>query len=128
MSELQKGDIVTAIYKTGKYIAEFSEERPNGMLVRVLGVLKHPMQGDLHHPKDAEVGFFHERRALSYREGAIIPKQMVKKYEGEVPDYSESLKEALGKLKAELENDSGAWAEMSLRNVETLEKEYFHRH
>ncbi|WP_053367572.1 kinase-associated lipoprotein B [Bacillus sp. FJAT-27245] len=125
MSELQKGDIVTAIYKTGKYIAEYTEERPNGVLVRILAVLKHPMQGDLHHPKDAEVGFFHERRALSYREGAMIPKQMVKKYGGDVPDYKDSLKESLEKMKAELQNDSGTWAEMSLRNLEVLEKEYF---
>ncbi|WP_316571569.1 kinase-associated lipoprotein B [Neobacillus sp. YIM B06451] len=127
MSELQKGDIVTAIYKTGKYIAEYTEERPNGILVRILAVLKHPMQGDLHHPKDAEVGFFHERKALSYREGAMIPKQMVKKYDGDVPDYKDSLKESLDKMKAELQKDAGAWAEMSLRNLETLEKEYFLR-
>ncbi|RDU36906.1 kinase [Neobacillus piezotolerans] len=125
MSELQKGDIVTAIYKTGKYIAEYVEERPNGMLVRILAVQKHPMQGDLHHPKDAEVGFFHERRALSYREGAMIPKQMVKKFSGEVPDYNQSLKDALEKMKAELTNETGAWGEMSLRNLEALEKEYF---
>ncbi len=127
LSELQKGDIVTAIYKTGKYIAEYTEERPNGILVRILAVLKHPMQGDLHHPKDAEVGFFHERKALSYREGAMIPKQMVKKYDGDVPDYKDSLKESLDKMKAELQKDAGAWAEMSLRNLETLEKEYFLR-
>ncbi|RHW42620.1 kinase [Neobacillus notoginsengisoli] len=125
MPDFQKGEIVTAIYKTGKYIGEFVEERPNGMLVRVLAVMKHPMQGDLHHPKDAEVGFFHERRALAFREGAMIPKQMVKKYEAQVPDYQESLREALGKMKTELENESGPWAEMSLRNIETLDKEYF---
>ncbi|WP_415926409.1 kinase-associated lipoprotein B [Neobacillus sp. SCS-31] len=125
MSEFQKGDIVTAIYKTGKYIAEYAEERPNGILVRILAVLKHPMQGDLHHPKDAEVGFFHERKALSYREGAMIPKQMVKKYDGAVPDYKDSLKESLEKMKEELQKDTGAWAEMSLRNLEILEKEYF---
>ena len=125
LAEFQQGDIVTAIYKTGKYIGEFVEERTNGMLVRVLAVLKHPMQGDLHHPKDAEVGFFHERRALSYREGAVIPKQMVKKYEGDVPEYKDSLKEALAKMKSELQSETGPWAEMSLRNMETLEKEYF---
>lgn len=125
LSELKKGDIVTAIYKTGKYIAEYAEERPNGILVRVLAVQKHPMQGDLHHPKDAEVGFFHERRALSYREGAMIPKQMVKKFDGPVPDYKESLKEALDKMKAGLKDEGGNWADMSLRNLETLEKEYF---
>jgi kinase-associated protein B len=125
LSIFNQGEIVTGIYKTGKYIAEFVEERPAGMLVRVLAVLKHPLQGDLHHPKDAEVGFFHERRALSYREGAVIPKQMVKKYEGDIPEYKASLKEALGKMKAELEGDDSAFAEMSLRNIEALEQDYF---
>ncbi|OCA87587.1 kinase [Bacillus sp. FJAT-27225] len=125
MSEFKKGDIVTAIYKTGKYIGEFVEERPAGFLVRVLAVTKHPMQGDLHHPKDAEVGFFHERRALSFREGAVIPKQMVKKHEGDVPEYKESLKLALEKLKDELEGEESAFAQMSLRNIESLEKDYF---
>ncbi len=58
MSEFQIGDKVTAIYKTGKYIGEITEERAQHYLVRVLAVLTHPMQGDLHHPKNADVKFF----------------------------------------------------------------------
>ena len=67
-------------------------------VVKVLAVLKHPVQGDLHNVKQADVPFFHERRALAFREQTNIPEQMVKKYEGEIPDYTDSLKLAL-KLK-----------------------------
>ena len=124
VSELQIGDIVTGIYKTGKYIGELTEVRPQHYLVRVLGVLKHPMQGDLHNPKDADVLIFHERRALAFREQANIPKQMVKKFEGEIPDYQESLKEAMAKMKKDLEDAPSEWAEMSLKALGALEKDY----
>ncbi|QCJ43944.1 kinase [Bacillus sp. S3] len=124
MAELQVGDVVTAIYKTGKYIGEITEIRPQHYLVRVLAVLKHPMQGDLHSPKDADVLIFHERRALSFREQANIPKQMVKHFEDEVPEYQVSLKEAMAKMKTELAETQTKWAEMSLKALETLEKDY----
>jgi kinase-associated protein B len=124
VSEFQIGEIVTAIYKTGKYIGEITEIRPQYYLVRVLAVLKHPMQGDLHNPKDADVLIFHERKALSYREQANIPYKMVKPFESEVPDYLESLKNAVAKMKQELAETSSEWAEMSLRAMESLEKDY----
>ncbi|MBO0958903.1 kinase-associated lipoprotein B [Neobacillus sp. MM2021_6] len=122
--ELQVGEVVTGIYKTGKYIGEITEIRPQHYLVRVLAVMKHPMQGDLHSPKDADVLIFHERRALSFREQANIPKQMVKPFENEVPEYMESLKEAVAKMKTELSAAGSEWAEMSLKAMETLEKDY----
>jgi len=125
MEELQVGQIVTGIYKTGKYIGEITDIRPQHYLVRVLAVLKHPIQGDLHHPKTADVLIFHERRALSYREQTNVPKQMVKPYEGEVPEYLTSLKEAVNKMKAELAETPTEWADMSLKMVESLEKDYF---
>lgn len=124
MPEFQVGEIVTAIYKTGKYIGEITEIRPQHFLVRVLAVLKHPMQGDLHNPKDADVLIFHERKALSYREQANIPYKMVKRFESEVPDYLESLKDAVAKMKQELTETSSEWAEMSLKAIESLEKDY----
>lgn len=124
VSELQIGEIVTAIYKTGKYIGEITEVRPQHYLVRILAVLKHPMQGDLHNPKDADVLIFHERKALSYREQANIPYKMVKSFENEVPDYTESLKEAVAIMKKELAETSSEWAEMSLKALESLEKDY----
>jgi kinase-associated protein B len=125
MEELQIGTIVTGIYKTGKYIGEITDVRPQHYLVKVLAVMKHPMQGDLHSPKNADVLIFHERKALSFREQANIPKQMVKPFTGEVPNYLESLKEAVRKMKDELAADSSKWAEMSMNNLESLEKDYF---
>lgn len=125
MSEIQIGDKVTAFYKTGKYIGEVTDIRPESILVRVLAVLIHPTQGDLHSPKDAEVLLFHERKALAYREQANIPVKMVKPYENSIPEYKESLKEALQKMKEKLEADDSVWAQKSLENIASLEKEYF---
>ncbi|WP_071460534.1 kinase-associated lipoprotein B [Bacillus massilinigeriensis] len=125
MSSFNIGDTVTAIYKTGKYIGEVTDIRPEHYLVRVLAVLKHPMQGDLHHPKQTGVGFFHERKALSFREQANIPRTMVRHFEECIPNYQDSLHEALSKMKTELENDSSDWARKSLQSIETLQKEYF---
>lgn len=125
MDELKKGDTVTAIYKTGKYIGELTEIRSQHYLVRVLAVLKHPVQGDLHSPKEAEGVFFHERRALAFREQTNVPKQMVKLHTGDVPEYTESLREAVGKMKTDLTADGSAWAQKSLQNIRELEKDYF---
>ncbi|UII55364.1 kinase-associated lipoprotein B [Cytobacillus spongiae] len=127
MSELIIGDRVTAIYKTGKYIGEITDIRPSHYLVRVLAVVKHPMQGDLHNPKQVDVGIFHERRALAYQEQTNVPKQMVKRYEDEMPDYQASLKDAINRLKQELETDTSTWAEQSLKNMSILEEDYFNR-
>ncbi|WP_462411132.1 kinase-associated lipoprotein KapB [Neobacillus sp. Marseille-QA0830] len=125
MEDMQAGTIVTGIYKTGKYIGEITEVRLQHYLVRVLAVVKHPMQGDLHHPKEADVGFFHERRALSYREQANIPKQMVKPFDGDVPDYKQSLQNAVLKMKDELSGQLSEWSEKSLQSINSLEKDYF---
>ncbi|WP_404329713.1 kinase-associated lipoprotein B [Mesobacillus maritimus] len=125
MSDFKVGDKVTGIYKTGKYAGEITDIRPEHYLVRVLAVLKHPMQGDLHSPKDVEVGFFHERRALAFREQANIPKKMVKSFENDIPDYQTSLKDAIAQFKEALQNDESQWAAQSIKNIETLEKDYF---
>lgn len=125
MSEHKIGEIVTAFYKTGKYIGEITDIRPEHYLVRILAVLKHPMQGDIHSPKDGEVPFFHERRALAYREQANIPMKMVKPYKEDIPNYIKSLRAAVDKMKEELQKESSSWAEKSMKNIETLEKDYF---
>ncbi|MER2058452.1 MAG: kinase-associated lipoprotein B [Niallia sp.] len=126
MSELSIGSIVTAFYKTGKYIGEITDIRPQSYLVRVLAVLKHPMQGDLHQPKEAMVEIFHERKALSYREQMNAPKKMVKLYtEESVPSYPDSLQTALKKLQQELEGDDSAFATQSLKNLKILNAEYY---
>src|SRR5574342_533893 len=113
MAEFKIGDIVTSFYKTGKYIGEVTDIRPDHYLVRTLAVLKHPTQGDLHNPKEVGFGFFHERKALAFREQANIPKQMVKPFNDFVPEYQNSLKSSLEKLKAELQEDESDWAKLS---------------
>ncbi|KAB7666464.1 kinase-associated lipoprotein B [Bacillus sp. B1-b2] len=126
MSELTVGSIVTAFYKTGKYIGEITEIRAQSYLVRVFAVLKHPIQGDLHHPKETSVGIFHERKALSYREQMNAPKSMVKLYQEEqIPSYQDSLANALYKLEQELSKENTDYSSMSLTNLDILKKEYY---
>lgn len=125
MSELRIGDHVTAMNKTGKYIGEITDIRPEHYLVKVLAVLKHPMQGDIHHPKDTDVGFFHERRALAFREQTNVPIKMVKLYEEEIPEYKVSLRAAVDKMKQELTETASPWAKECLELVNSLEKDYF---
>ncbi|MFD0767354.1 kinase-associated lipoprotein B [Bacillus sp. CGMCC 1.60114] len=120
----QIGDVVTGIYKTGKYIGEITNVRPQHYLVKVLAVVKHPMQGDLHNVKQADVPFFHERRALAFREQTNIPQQMVKRYEGNVPDYKESLQTALTEQIRQLQEDDSPFAKRSLQMLEQLKHDY----
>ncbi|GGE80184.1 kinase-associated lipoprotein B [Priestia taiwanensis] len=122
--QLAIGDIVTGIYKTGKYIGEITNIRPAHYVVRVLSVLKHPTQGDLHNPKETEGVFFHERRALAFREQTNIPQTMVKRYEGDVIEYKESLRTALEKQADSLREDGSEWATKCLENLQTLATEY----
>lgn len=116
------GEIVTCIYKTGKYIGEVTNSRPGSYVVKVLAVLKHPVQGDLHNVKQADVPFFHERRALAFREQTNIPEQMVKKYEGEIPDYTDSLKLALETQMNSFSEDDSPFAVRSLETLEQLKR------
>ncbi len=60
------GEIVTGIYKTGKYIGEVTNSRPGSYVVKVLAVLKHPVQGDLHNVKQADVPFFPRKTCFSF--------------------------------------------------------------
>ncbi|UCZ53595.1 kinase-associated lipoprotein B [Bacillus shivajii] len=125
--QLQIGDIVTGIYKTGKYIGEIIGEHPRmpHYVVKVLAVEKHPQQGDLHSPKNVDVPLFHNRRALGHNEKANMPKAQIRRFEGEVPDYKESLRQALQDQKQTLIEDGSDWANKSLTSLETLEEDYF---
>lgn len=123
--EVKIGDLVTAMNKTGKYIGEVTEDRGNSYLVKVLAVLKHPMQGDLHHPKQTDVTLFHQRRALSFREQTNVPKHLVKPYDGVVPDYKDSLKIAVEKMKEELHKEITEFNILSLKQMEELSIDYF---
>lgn len=124
-NEIKLGSLVTAINKTGKYIGEITDIREQSYLVKVLAVLKHPMQGDLHNPKQVEVTMFHARRALAYREQTNVPKKMVKLYHDPVPSYLDSLQIAVDRIKKELSNDDSLWSKKSLETIQELEQDYF---
>jgi kinase-associated protein B len=125
MAEFQIGDAVKVFYKTGVYTGEITNIKPAHYLVKILSVQKHPEQGDLHQPKHADVPFFHERRALAFQEQVNIPFHMAKRYEENHPDYEESLRAAVEKLKQKLNEDDSLWAKKSLEHINTLSHEYF---
>lgn len=65
-NQFQVGDHVKGFYKTGVYIGEITDVKPMHYLVKILAVLTHPKQGDLHHPNQADVPFFmNEKRSLT---------------------------------------------------------------
>lgn len=125
VEEKKIGDVVTGIYKTGKYIGIVTDIRPMHYLVQVKAVIKHPQQGDLHNPKQADVQIFHERRALAFNEQTNVPKQMVKSFDEDMPDYDQSLQKAVIAMKQDLEEMNTEWAKLSLNRLLVLEKEYF---
>lgn len=119
------GDRVIAEYKSGQYIAEICELHPPKATVKVLAVCKHPLQGDLHRPHQTAVRLFHQRKALAYQEKVMLPLELLERYEGTVPDYSESLRQAVAREKAELQKQEGAWAQRALQELCSLEADYF---
>lgn len=123
-SELQPGALVRAAYKTGEYIGEVVEP-PSAVkvAVQIKAVLKHPTQGDLHHPMDPDVGFFHQRRALAFREIALMPLDTIRAYHGTVPEYETSLRQALEQEREQLDR-MVRWAQRCLQELETLRGEY----
>jgi kinase-associated protein B len=123
---LQPGDMVTASYKSGEYIGELVELYPPRVaVVKILAVLKHPEQGDLHHPFAVNVPLFHQRRALAYQEKASAPLTSFRPYTGEVPEYTASLRQALEKEITKLKEDGSEWGKRCLVELEALQKEYF---
>ncbi|QQZ10518.1 kinase-associated lipoprotein B [Heyndrickxia vini] len=116
--------IVTFFNKTGKYIGEITGIYPDHYVVRTLAVLKHPMQGDLHHPKETDVAFFHERKALAYREQSNIPLKMVKPYDGDVPKYNDSLKQSVEKMINDLTAEETDFNAKSIESLRSIQREY----
>jgi len=119
----QLPETVRISYKTGEYIGETVEREERRLLVKVLAVLKHPTQGDLHHPYEPDTPMFHERRALSYTEKVWVPVRESEPYGGAVPAYGDSLKQA---LEAELVrvDKLKRWAEQCIGNLESLRRDY----
>ncbi|WP_029191409.1 kinase-associated lipoprotein B [Paenibacillus elgii] len=123
-SMLTPGTMVRASYKTGDYIGEVVELSPTGKVaVKIAAVVKHPTQGDLHNPMDPDVAFFHQRRALAYQEIALMPPNTVRPHHGTVPDYRESLRQALVQEREQLKR-TVRWAERCLEELDRLEGEY----
>ncbi|WP_421617788.1 kinase-associated lipoprotein B [Brevibacillus sp. TJ4] len=118
------GDIVRVPYKTGEYVAEVVENHESKLLVKVLAVTKFPTQGDLHTSYEVDVPLFHQRPALSYQEKFMVPVQSVIRYNGAIPDYKESLKNALEREMEKLKKMS-AWAQRCLVELENIHKETF---
>lgn len=124
MPDKQVGQIVRAHYKSGTYIGEITEDRGDRFLITVLAVQKHPMQGDLHNPGKVDEVFFHERKALAYKEKVNVAKPAVHPFEEEVPDYSLSRQNAVNKLKEKLASKDSDFNKRALKTLEALEEQY----
>lgn len=124
MNDIQgMAEIVKISYKSGDYIGETIDRDERRLLIKVLAVLQHPTQGDLHNPYDPDAVMFHERRALSYTEKVWVPTQTAQSYSGAIPDYRESLQTALG-IEMERLDRLKRWSERCLEQLTTLQKDY----
>lgn len=122
----QKGDLVIATYKTGEYVCRYIEDRhERNAVVEVLAVRRHPTQGDLHNPNQVEVALFHQRKALAFHEKAVVHQSGLVAFEGEAPDYYESLRQALNEKVEKLEARDDEWATRSIEQLKDLERDYF---
>ncbi|MFS0751025.1 sporulation phosphorelay system protein KapB [Oceanobacillus sp. 1P07AA] len=127
MSNLVKGDTVKAHYKSGTYIGIVQEDRGQQYLIEVRAVLKHPLQGDLHnYGQTGEDVFFHERKALSFKEKMNVKKPAVHAYETEeIPPYDESLQKAIATYKEKLNQNSTVFSLQCLKMLEQLEVTHY---
>lgn len=117
------GELVTVQVRTGIYIGEVFELYEKRLVVKILAVLKHPEQGDLHHPYEPDVPMFHERRALAYTEKTTVLPKDVQRYNGVVPDYKQSLAEAAQHELLRLDKLQ-RWAAKSKATLEDVIKTY----
>lgn len=122
--QFNPGSIVQVTNKTGKYIAEVVEWNSDRALVKIIAVLRHPTQGDLHNPRQINV-VFHQRRALAYNEKTWVQPASVRLYEEEVPDYKDSLKKALETQINQLKENGDEWSLKSIEMLEDLKSDYF---
>lgn len=127
LSEINIGDIVEAEYNSGTYIGKIIEDRRNFFLVEVLAVKKHPMQGDLHNRGEVEGVAFHERKALAYREKMNARKRTIKPFKGEIPNYRESLKNAVEEFRNLLLSEDTPFHQKSMEKLKLLEKHYYEK-
>ncbi|HLR09504.1 MAG TPA: kinase-associated lipoprotein B [Bacillota bacterium] len=121
MDNLNNGEIVRAHYNSGTYIGKIIEDRKDRYLIEVLAVEKHPLQGDIHNPGKVDGVFFHERKALAYHEKMNVKKPAVKPYTEAVPNYAESLKQAVFHLREKLQKEDSDFNRAALQCLDNLE-------
>lgn len=124
---LNIGDIVKTRYNSGTYIGEVLEDKRNFYLVKVLAVLEHPTQGDLHNRGQVNGVAFHERKALAFEEKMNARKRDTQLYEGEVPNYADSLKIAVERMKKQLQELDSEFGNLSLSRISDLEEHYYNK-
>lgn len=125
MKTFSVGDIVETRYNSGTYIGEVLEERGNFYLVKVLAVLEHPTQGDLHNRGKVDGVAFWERKALAFNEKINATRRNTILYEGDIPSYAVSLKQAINTFKTNLEATDNAFNRLSLEKLADLHKHYY---
>ncbi|QJC51118.1 kinase [Paenibacillus albicereus] len=111
-------------YKTGEYAGRLVEQGTPRSVVETLAVLRHPEQGDLHHPYDPDVPFFHERRALAHREKALVPNRDIQPHAAaELPPYEASREQAVARMLDELDRLQ-RWAARAADQLRTVASDY----
>lgn len=125
MDKVKIGEIVRAHYRSGTYIGKVIEDRGDRFLIEVLAVYKHPLQGDLHNMNATKNVFFHERKALAFHEKMNVKKPAVHPYDGEIPEYKDSLKQALEIYKNKLEENDSEYNQLALKTLHRLEEEVY---
>ncbi|KIX90608.1 kinase [Staphylococcus microti] len=111
-------------HKTGVYVVEVVDDTSDQTLVKVVQVIKHPKQGDLHSPNEVEGVFFHERKALSLYEKRYTSQSKLKPFDGERQDYTDSLQQALTALETELHQTDTPYTRTALQCLENLKVDY----
>lgn len=125
--EIRTGTLCMIQYKTGRYIAEFVEKSQNNntkAIVKIISVMDHPQQGDLHHPYQVDVPIFHQRKASAFMEHILLPIDMIQIYTGEVVDYQFSLANALQRQLQALADKDDAWSDKAREQLLLLSQEY----
>ncbi|MCO4330945.1 kinase-associated lipoprotein B [Staphylococcus hyicus] len=111
-------------HKSGVYGVEVVEETQDQILVKVMQVIKHPKQGDLHSPNEVEGVFFHERKALSLYEKRFTTKSKLKPFDVDLLPYEVSLQRAITQLETKLKTEDTLYNQKSLMCLNELKKDY----
>jgi len=127
MNEIKVNDIVKTSYNSGEYVGRVLEDKGNFFLIEVLAVLVHPTQGDLHQRGQVEGVAFHERKALAYTEKTNARKRMTEHYNEPIPDYTQSLKNAVHFMKQELKTNPSTFNKLSLEKLHDLEIHFYNK-